>query len=115
MFLWTLKARENQEIEEPSVADADEFASKDGNTKGYVIFRRSLDHIDLQKGLCQSSFGGAFLTFGLVGFADFMVSASPGKNSVDNYSGQMRMFNTISGNSLHLSEQNFRKWLVVFR
>ena len=114
MFLRRLKDRENQEIEEPGVADADEFTSTDGNTKGYVIFRRSLDHFDLQKELSQSSFGGAFLTFGLVGF-DFMVSASPYENSVDNYSGQMRTFNTISVNSLHLTEDDFRKWLVVFR
>ena len=67
VFLRRLKDRENQEIEKPGVADADEFTSKDGNTKGYVIFRRSLDHFDLQKELSQSSFGGAFLTFGLVG------------------------------------------------
>ena len=54
-------------------SSVEEFTSRDGKSKGYVMFKRSLDEVTQSLDFFKSNFGGTHLTLTCIGF-DSMVS-----------------------------------------
>lgn len=54
-------------------SSVEEFTSRDGKSKGHVMFKRSLDEVTQSLDFFKSNFGGTHLTLACIGF-DNMVS-----------------------------------------